>query len=162
MDACLDLYKSGLDIKIRCSGYFSLNENNLNIYEPIIDILGWLNYKDFIIQMSDCDGYLLFQDCSKRNIARFPNKFGDYLGMQGYILSNCIGDLSQYLNIKGSPLVNLGSNDKVKQWIKKMFLKEVQFKPDKNFIAKNTWDERSRQLSSFLSKCQSTHNEGVI
>ena len=47
--------------------------------------------------MSDCDGYILFQDNTLRNQARFPNKLGDYLGMNGFILSNCVGDLKFFV-----------------------------------------------------------------
>ena len=153
LDACLELVSLGYDIKIRCSGEVSFDQHILKKYKPIIETLGWMDYKDFIDEMSKCNGYLLFQEFSVRNVARFPNKFGDYMGMEGFILSNCIGDLSEYLTKAGSPLVYFNYKADIKQWIKKMYHKEVQHQVDENFIMENSWDARSSQLAIFLSTC---------
>jgi hypothetical protein len=153
LDACLELVSSGYDIKIRCSGEVSFDQPILMKYQPIIETLGWMDYKDFIDEMSNCNGYLLFQEFSVRNVARFPNKFGDYIGMEGFILSNCVGDLSEYLTKAGSPLIYFNCKADVKQWIKKMYHKEVQYRVDENFITENSWDARSRQLAIFLYTC---------
>ena len=159
LDACLELAGLGYDIKIRCSGEISFDQPILKKYQTIIETLGWMDYKDFIDEMSKCNGYLLFQESYVRNIARFPNKFGDYIGMGGFILSNCVGDLSEYLNKEGSPLIYFNCQADIREWIKKMYHKEVQHQMNKNFISKNSWDERSRQLAIFLSTCLKLKNE---
>ena len=84
--------------------------------------------------------YILFQDNTLRNQARFPNKLGDYLGMNGFILSNCVGDLKFFVE-KDMGVIKIERENDVKIFLSDFIVGKNENRINKEVLKKNTWQE---------------------
>lgn len=150
-DACYELRNEGMPVEILCSGNLIIKNPELKKFSNIINVLGWVKYDIFIKEMSDCDGYILFQDNTLRNQARFPNKLGDYLGMNGFILSNCVGDLKFFVE-KDMGVIKIERKNDVKIFLSDFIVGKNENRINKEVLKKNTWAMRSKTLSQFITR----------
>ncbi len=90
--------KRTIDITWFCTGR-KLTDVEKEIYQIGIECLeyGWVPYKDYSALLSCADVFVLMSRDNAVNVARWPNKIGDYLAAGRPVMLNPFGDLAEYV-----------------------------------------------------------------
>lgn len=152
--ACQKLVEDGVDVSIRCSGTVDLMDDRISEYGSMFEVLGWMEYEEFIGEMSECDAFLLFQEDTVRNKARFPNKFGDYAGFLKPILTNCVGDLIHYVDRRGLIRKCVTQNDIYLQLLE---IARIRVSVDFSEVSDLTWLHRARQIDALAMRVRTEY-----
>ena len=150
-EAALELHKAGKDIKIVCSGKKSLQSIVPKKFEEITSLLGWVGSDEFADAFNSCHLLALVQEKKIRNEARFPNKFGDYLGFSGIVVTNAIGDVAEYVSDFPQKVVFVETKEDVKRECLRIFAEGMPTHPPE-IRDSNSWLCRAKQLDRFIQR----------
>ena len=83
----INIFTTGRKLSQGTKDKFSLGKNFVEF--------GWVDYEEYPKILSCADLFLLLQKDTKPNIARWPNKAGDYFAAGRPVLMNSIGDIGE-------------------------------------------------------------------
>ena len=150
-EAALELHEAGKNIKIVCSGKKSLQSIIPKKFEEITSLLGWVGSDEFVDAFNSCHLLALMQEKKVRNEARFPNKFGDYMGFSGIVITNAIGDIAEYVNVYPQKVVFAETKEDVKRACLRILAKGMPHHPTE-IRQSNSWLCRAKQLERFIQR----------
>lgn len=97
--ALAELSKSGMEFRVVMTGpdqeYINRLESSHSLPGRII-YPGWVSFEDYNKYLSSSDVFVLPFPETTINLARWPNKFGDYLCLNRPLISNPTGDIRPY------------------------------------------------------------------
>lgn len=144
-EAVKNLRSSGRNVKITCSGDKNLQSIIPEEYKPFVELLGWIEYSEFVKEFNSCHVLALLQQNKIRNIARFPNKFGDYMSFRGIVLTNAIGDISEYV-IKYPEKVKFANSIRGVLLILESIIDDGMPIIGSSICRENSWEVKAKQL----------------
>lgn len=146
-----ELNTKGYNISIICSGQKKLQSIIPSEYRSFVELLGWVDYDEFIHVFNSCHVLTLLQEDKIRNRARFPNKFGDYLSFQGVIMTNAVGDLSIYVKRYPKKVKLVESKQGVELLLKNIIDNGMPVF-ESGICEENTWVSRAKQLENLFNR----------
>lgn len=129
-------------------------KNKYSIGDELLEF-GWLDYDKYCEVIALADVYVLLSRDNQQNMARWPNKIGDYLASGRLVLANPIGDLAEIMYSYPNSFVSTKWNSQdVENAVSHLFdikdtLLEKGFK--NRLLAENdfSWQQRSMELQNF-------------
>lgn len=150
--------KKSIRIKIVTTGkYLNTHISNKFNFENDILELGWIDYSDYYKVLSLADMFFLYQPIDNANIAKWPNKIGDYLCAGRVVVTNPVNDVALLINTNNTSIIGCDMSPECLMKLITLFNENkaelIQLGRINRIIAEsNSWRERSKQLSEFYYK----------
>lgn len=158
LESLPDLEKE-INLKIITTGEYISKSNweKYQIKNSFVEF-GWIDYKILSELLSCADFFILLLKDNAINLARWPNKLGDYFAAGRIILTNNLGEVSDYTKrYPNSFVITQWDSDSVKHKIKELYNRKSKLIIDgaaNRSIAENnlSWEMKSEQLLNFYRK----------
>lgn len=121
---------------------------------------GWIDYNVYTELISCADSFLLIQRDNLQNLARWPNKLGDYMAAGRPTLCNTVGEIEGYYDTNPELFIPVELTkdsiyDKVKNIVDNQTMFKSRYKEIRNFAENNiSWDSKAEQLFDFYRLLQ--------
>lgn len=150
----INIFTTGRKLSQQTLDKFSLGDNFIEF--------GWVDYAAYPEILSCADVFLLLQKNISTNVARWPNKAGDYFAAGRPILTNVVGDIGEIA--KQNPAVFYLA-DWTEESISARILEIHNQKPDisrfqkiREFANTHSWHNKATELENFYKSISNTHD----
>lgn len=132
-------------------------KNEYNIGDELIE-LGWQDYNIYTESIACADLFILLQRETPRNLARWPNKLGDYLAAGRKVILNPYGDVTEYVKKHSIAFIPVKySIENIINLIEEIFQKKQDLLKDApaiRHLAKMefSWKNRAKKIEFFYNK----------
>ena len=141
----INVFTTGRKLSQRTKDKFSLDANFFEF--------GWVDYADYFEILSCADLFLLLQEDIKTNVARWPNKTGDYFAAGRPVLTNTVGDIGEIAR-KNPDLFYLAdwNEESIRACILQIHLQKQdtdRFRRIRQFAEQHSWQSKAKELEKF-------------
>jgi glycosyltransferase involved in cell wall biosynthesis len=119
---------------------------------------GWQSYDDYAVSLSAADAFILIQQDTNGNLARWPNKLGDYLAAGRLVLCNPVGDMAELMTAHPKAFVRTENNtESIMSQIEWMMDNKEELVGQRSSIryiseTKYSWKSKSSELLDIYTK----------
>lgn len=135
-----------------------------HIGEELIEF-GWVDYNKYYQLLSIADAFLLLQRPCEANMAKWPNKIGDYLCAGRVIITNPINDIGCLIKENVDSIIKCDWEDQrnLRNTIIGLYKERADLietgKYNRQIAKKVSWNKKAKLLEAFYYKILKKHNK---